>query len=85
MKILQIIIQDHTALLFTENPEEDIKELKEAYTNDDENSSFGFPLGYETPELTEYTFLGNKYRCISLWFDNEDIPIFFIDFTPPIT
>lgn len=80
MKIVQIIIQDSTVLLFTENPMEDILKLKEAFSNDDAPSPFGFPLGHETPELTKYTFLGADHPCISLWFDNEDIPDFFTDF-----
>ena len=77
MKIKQIIINGTTVYIFTDKPEEDILVFKEAFTNDDADSCLGFPLGYETPELTEYTFLGNKYKCISLWFDNEDVPDFF--------
>jgi len=80
MKIIQIIINKTTIYIFTENPEEDIKKFQEEYTNDDSNSELGFPLGYELPELTEYAFLGNKYKCISLWFDNEDVPDFFTEF-----
>ena len=89
VKILQIIIQDRTVLLFTENPAEDVVALKEAFTNDDATSPFGFPLGYEAPELTKYTFLGADHQymqqsCISLWFDNEDVPDFFTDFAPTV-
>lgn len=77
MNIKQIIVNDDTVLIFTENPEQDIVKLVEAYTNDDAISDFGFQLGYEKPELYEFNFLGNNYPCISLWFDNEDIPEFF--------
>lgn len=76
MDIKQKIIEDSTVYLFTDEPEKDIETLKNAYEKRDEED-FEFPLGYETPELTEYTFLGEKYKCISLWFDNEDIPEFF--------
>lgn len=81
MKIKHIIIKKTTVFLFTENPEEDIKQFQEAFNNDDSDSELGFPLGYESPELTDYSFLGNKYKCISLWFDNEDIPDFFYNYT----
>lgn len=90
MKILQIIIQDGTVLLFTEQPAEDVEALRGLFTDDydaptgvSDDSSIGFPLGYEAPSLTKFTFLGTDYPCISLWFDNEDIPSFFTDFTPP--
>ena len=75
-KIKQIIINDTTVYIFTDEPEKDVVALQEAYKNRD-GVEFEFPLGYETPELTEYTFLGGKYKCISLWFDNEDVPEFF--------
>lgn len=29
-------------------------------------------MGYELPELVDYEFLGNKYKAISFWHDNED-------------
>ena len=75
-KIKQIIINKSTVLLFTDEPEKDILVLQKAYENRDEKE-FEFDLGYEIPELVEYPFLGNNYKCISLWFDNEDIPYFF--------
>lgn len=78
-KIKQVIIDNTTVYLFTEDPEKDILSLKEDYDNQDNNEP-DFPLGYETPELTEYSFLGNKYKCILLWFDNEDVPNFFLNF-----
>jgi len=76
MKIKQVIISDKSVVLFTEEPEKDILKLKVEYEKRDEVEP-SFPLGYETPELTEYDFLGTKHKCISLWFDNEDIPEFF--------
>jgi hypothetical protein len=79
MKIKQIIVDNGLALIFTENAELDILELKKAYEDRDEKN-YKFPLGYEEPELTDYEFLGEKYKCISLWFDNEDIPKFFTEF-----
>lgn len=75
-EIKKVIIDDSTVYLFTSEPEKDIVILQEAYENREEKD-FEFPLGYETPELTEYDFLGQKHKCISLWFDNEDIPDFF--------
>lgn len=78
MKIKQIITAGTTVFVFTENPEQDILELVKMYENRDEIKP-EFPLGYEIPILTEYSFLGNKYKCISLWFDNEDVPDFFTD------
>ncbi len=79
MRIKQVIIKRTTVYLFTDSPEKDIEVLKNAYENRDEKE-FEFPLGYEMPELTDYTFLGIKYPCISLWFDNEDVPDFFTSF-----
>jgi len=75
MVIKQVITQDDVVFLFTDNPEKDIITLVEQYNNRDGIES-SIPLGYKTPELTDYTFLGNKYKCILLWFDNEDIPNF---------
>jgi hypothetical protein len=75
MVIKQVITQDDVVFLFTDNPEKDIITLVEQYNNRDCVES-SIPLGYETPELTDYTFWGNKYKCILLWFDNEDIPNF---------
>jgi len=75
-RIKQIIVNDDIVYLFTEEPEKDIEILKKAYEKRDEEE-YEFPLGYEIPELSEYEFLGTKNKCISLWFDNEDIPEFF--------
>jgi len=77
-KIKQVIIHKTTVYLFTENPQEDIKEFVSAYENRDDGQS-EIELGYEIPILSEYTFLGNKHKCILLWFDNEDVPDFFIN------
>ena len=77
MKIKQVIVDNRIVFLFTENPSVDILELKEAYKNDND---YEFPLGYEEPELSDYKFLGEEYKCISLWFDNEDVPKLFTQF-----
>ena len=76
VKIKQIIIKDTTVFIFTDNPEIDILTLKDAYSKRDD-IEFEFLLGYEEPVLTKYNFLGKEYPCISLWFDNEDVPDFF--------
>ncbi len=78
MEIKQIIIKDDTVFLFTNTPDKDVKILQDAYEKRYEQE-FEFPLGYEMPKLTEYRFLGISYPCISLWFDNEDVPDFFIN------
>ena len=80
-KIKQVIIARTTVYIFTDEPEKDIETLRLEYNKRDEVEP-SFPLGYEVPVLTEYTFLGDKYKCISLWFDNEDVPDFFTKFTP---
>ena len=77
--IKQIIINGTTVFIFTDNPEQDILILKEAYENRDE-IEFEFPLGYEEPELSKYKFLGQEYPCMSLWFDNEDVPDYFLKY-----
>lgn len=76
MKIKQAIVDGTTVYLFTEDPEGDVLELKRQYENMD-NVSPDFPLGYDVPKLFDYTFLGEKHKCITLWFDNEDVPDFF--------
>jgi len=76
MEIKQVIIKGTTVFIFTEEPEKDILVLKDEYEKRDDVEP-SFPLGYDVPELTDFTFLGNKYKCISLWFDNEDVPDFF--------
>jgi hypothetical protein len=78
-KIKHVIIKGTTVYLFTEEPEKDLSILQEAYEKRDE-VGFDFPLGYETPELAEYNFLGKEHKCISLWFDNEDVPEFFTNY-----
>lgn len=80
-KIKQVIINDDIVYLFTDNPKEDIKEFVKAYKAQDElDEEAEIPLGYEVPELTKYKFLGTDHECISLWFDNEDIPDTYTDF-----
>lgn len=69
MKILQTLEIDDTTYIFTENPEEDVVRIKELY-DDEEREEY---MGYETPQLTSFDFLGNKYPCISFWHDNEDV------------
>ena len=69
MKIKQILVIDDSTLIFTENPEKDIEAVKSLY-KDDERDGY---MGYELPELTEFEFLGTKYKAISFWHDNEDI------------
>ncbi len=69
MKILQQLIQDSSTLIFTENPEEDIKKVIELYNSEDRD---GY-MGYEEPILVDFEFLGNKYKAISFWHDNEDV------------
>ena len=68
MKIIQTIVIGDTTYIFTENPEQDIKDIQKLYQ--DENRT-GY-MGYELPILTDYEFLGNKYKAISFWHDNED-------------
>ena len=81
MNIKQFIVNGDTVYVFTESPETDIIKLQEVYENETEEAPF--PLGYEKPMLAEYEFLGNKHKCISLWFDNEDIPDVFFNPVPP--
>lgn len=69
MEIKQTLVIDDTTYIFTNNPEQDIVKVKELY--EDENRT-GY-MGYETPRLTDFEFLGNKYLCISFWHDNEDV------------
>lgn len=69
MKILQIIVSGDTTYLFTDNPEKDIKDIQDLYNQEDRE---GY-MGYEVPELVDYEFLGNKYKAISFWHDNEDV------------
>ena len=78
-KIKQVIVEDRNVYLFTDNPKEDIAEFQRSYEK--EEYLDGMPLGYEIPLLTTYRFLGKEHECISLWFDNEDVPDFYIDFT----
>lgn len=68
MKVLQKILVDKCTLVFTENPEQDIVEAQKLY---DYEERTGY-MGYESPELVDYEFLGKKYKAISFWHDNED-------------
>lgn len=69
MKILQTLVVDDCTYVFTDNPEQDIEKIKELYSDEERN---GY-MGYDTPELVEYTFLGNKHKAILFWHDNEDV------------
>jgi len=69
MKILQTLVIGKDTLIFTENPEQDIIKIKELY-NDENRTGY---MGYEEPHLIDWEFLGNKYKAISFWHDNEDI------------
>lgn len=73
-KIKQVIISGGYVYLFTENPFVDIIKLIEIYNNDNYG---GVSVGYEEPTIREFDFLGYKYPCIALWFDNEDIPYYY--------
>lgn len=79
-KIKHAIVKKRTVYLFTDNSQKDIKEFVSAYESKG-NISPEIDLGYEIPELTTYTFLGKENPCISLWFDNEDVPDFYENFT----
>lgn len=69
MEILQTLVIGDTTYIFTKNPEQDITAIQELYK--DENR-VGY-MGYELPKLVDYEFLGNKYKAISFWHDNEDV------------
>jgi len=69
MKIKQTLVIKDTTLIFTDNPEQDIIKIKKLYN--DENR-IGY-MGYEEPLLVDWEFLGNKYKAISFWHDNEDV------------
>lgn len=69
MNILQTLVIGKDTLIFTENPEQDIIKIKKLYN--DENRSYY--MGYEEPILVDWEFLGNKYKAISFWHDNEDV------------
>jgi hypothetical protein len=69
MKKIQEIVDGSTTYVFTENPEVDIVEIQKAYDDEDRTVY----MGYEKPRLVEYDFLGNKYKAISFWHDNEDV------------
>lgn len=36
-----------------------------------EDSEIGIHLGFDLPELIDYTFMNIKYQAIYLWYDNE--------------
>lgn len=53
---------------------EHLKQLIEEQKNDiDRDENRDCYMGYELPKLVNYEFLGNKYKAISFWHDNEDI------------
>ena len=68
MKIIQQLTIDDSTYVFTENPEVDIVEVKRMYEDEDRENY----MGYETPRLVDYEFLGKKYKAIWFWHDNED-------------
>ena len=69
MRIRQRITIGDITYIFTENPEKDVIGLKKMY-EDEERTNF---MGYETPEIADFNFLGKNYKAISFWHDNEDI------------
>lgn len=69
MKILQELVVRDITLIFTENPQKDIVQIIKQY-NDENRTGY---MGYDTPQLTKFKFLGKEYLCISFWHDNEDI------------
>lgn len=77
MKIKQVIVDDRSVYVFTDNPVQDVKEYIKNYEDDDYRE---MELGYEIPQLHKYIFLGEEYPCISLWFDNDAVPDFYINF-----
>lgn len=66
-EIKNILIRDDNVYIFCDNIEKNIKILQRKYSAD--NSKIH--LGYELPDLLEYTFFDKKYHCIRLWFDGE--------------
>ena len=68
MKIIQELTIDDTTYIFTNNPVSDIKPIIELYKQEERIEY----LGYETPELHEFNFLGENHTCITFWHDNED-------------
>ena len=69
MKILQKLVIDDSTLIFTENPDEDVKIIEKVYLDENRDCY----MGYELPQVKDFDFLGNKYKAISFWHDNEDI------------
>lgn len=60
---------DDSTLIFTEDPEQDIQTVQELYRDENREAY----MGYEIPVLVDFEFLGEKYKAISFWHDNEDI------------
>lgn len=68
-KILQtLIINGDTLLVFTKDPETDISEFEAQYNWDNPE----YNLWYDIPVLYNFDLLGNKYKCIMLWYDKCD-------------
>jgi len=70
MKLLQAlyIYENNTVSLFFDKIDQEwIDFMISKYDEWEPN----IDLGYETPIKSNYTFLGTKYECISLWYDNE--------------
>ena len=77
MKVLETLVIDNSTLIFTDNPEKDIVSVQKLYESDDR----GY-MGYELPELVDYRFMGNEYKAISFWHDNEDVEDIYLGDLP---
>lgn len=64
-------------LVFTETPEIDILIVQNLYEDEDRDCF----LGYELPQIVDFSFLGKTYKAISFWHDNEDIEEIELDST----
>lgn len=69
MEILQTLVIDKNTLVFTKHPQQDLVEAQGLYLSEDRT---GY-MGYELPRLVDFEFLGQKYKAISFWHDNEDV------------
>lgn len=79
LKPLHSIIQneDEVYLFYNQLIIKDIYiKLKDIYNKEreDEQTDFPISLWYQEPELKDVTFMWNKYKAISLWYDNCDVP-----------
>lgn len=80
LKPLHIIVidNDEVNLFYNQTIVNDIfTQLKDIYNKShdwDDVTNFPISLWYEEPWISEITFMWNKYKVISLWYDNCDIP-----------